>query len=208
MRLLLFGLIVLGSPLAAQGTTSTLVTLRQGAEVGRETFKLEEGRKNGRSGTTLTVSSRYLGAASNVDVLLERSPDGQLGLFQLDAKGQAGSSRILAAGSGARVILRTIAEGSEAGRELPGGDNVVLLDDQALALYQAVADLATPDGRRLSAIFPRSNRRAQFVATRTDAEGGARIALSGEITGSIRLDAGGKIRRLELPGQGVVATVE
>lgn len=208
MRTMLLGLILIAPPLAAQATGSTLVVSRGGAEVGRETVTLSEGRKNGRSGSTLTVSSQYPGASSNIDVLLERSPDGQFGLFQLDMKGAAGTSRILAAGSGARVILRTIAEGSEAGREVPGGANVVLLDEQAYALYQAVADLASADGRQLTAIYPRTNKREQFVATRSDAGDGGSISLTGGITGTLRVDADGRLRRVELPAAGIVAAVQ
>ena len=66
---------------------------------------------------------------------------------------------ILAAGSGARLVVRTVARGSESGRELPGGPDVVLLDDEVHSLYSAVADLATPAGKRITAIFPRTGKR-------------------------------------------------
>jgi hypothetical protein len=97
---------------------------------------------------------------------------------------------ILAAGSGARLIIRTVAKGSEAGRELPGGPDIVLLDDQVFSLYCSVTDLATPAGKSLTAIFPRTNRRAAFVAQRA-ADG--LVNLSGDIRGSLETDARGLV---------------
>ena len=104
--------------------------------------------------------------------------------FQLDVDGPNGPMVILAAGSGARLIIRTVAKGSEAGRELPGGPDVVLLDDQVFSLYCTVADLATPAGRSLTAIFPRTNRRASFVARREAGgdSGNNRVTLTGNLT--------------------------
>jgi hypothetical protein len=67
---------------------------------------------------------------------------------------------ILAAGSGARLIVRTVAKGSESGRELPGGPDVVLLDEGLHSLFVTVANLASAGGRRLTAIYPRSGKRA------------------------------------------------
>ena len=64
-----------------------------------------------------------------------------------------------------------MAKGSESGRELPGGPDVVLLDDEVYSLYAPVADLATPAGERLTAIFPRTGKRAAFTARREPAAG-------------------------------------
>ncbi len=195
----------------AQGAASgTLVVERGGTEIGREEFTLEQGRKRGLSGTTLTVSSRYPSASPPVQlgVRLERTTEAQLALFQLDSEGPDGPSRILAAGAGARVILKTQAEGSETGRELPGGPDVVVLDENVYALYTADADLAREGGARLTAIFPRSGRRAAFTARREGNEGGpARISLTGGITGTLTVDASGRLQKLEFPAAGVVATL-
>ena len=100
--------------------------------------------------------------------------------------------------------MRTVAKGSESGRELPGGPDVVLLDDGVFSLYHPVAELATPAGRTLTAIFPRSGKRATFTARRESgsAGGAGRVALSGDITGTLVTDAHGRLERLELPGQG------
>jgi len=207
MRLQAFGLLaLLAAPLAAQDRASgTYVVERAGSEIGSEQFTLEPGARD-RSGTTLTVSSRYPGAprGGTVASRLERTADGQLSLFQLDVEGDDGQTTILAAGAGARVILRTKARGSEAGREVPGGPNVVLLDENAYTLYIAVADLATVEGARITAIFPRTGRRAQLLAKRDgNADGPARITLSGEISGTLTVDATGRPARMEFAGSGV-----
>ena len=204
--------VLVSTPAAAQqaSASGTFVVTRNGAEVGRERFTIEPMRATDRSGTTLVVSSRYPGAAqaASVDVRLERGADGELALLQMDMPGNTGATRILAAGAGARVILRTISEGAEAGRELPGGGDVVLLDEHAVTLFQAVADLATPEGRRLTAVYPRTGRRAQFLARASAADGARRVTLTGEITGTLTVGDDGHLQRVELPGAGVVATLE
>lgn len=203
-------LLLLAAPLSAQGTSGTYVVQRGDNEIGREEFALESGRARDRSGTSLTVSSRYPGAlpSGNVSALLERTPDGQLSRFQLDVEGDDGTTTFLAAGAGARVILKTIAKGSEAGRELPGGENVVLIDENVYTLFTAVADLATPAGARLVAIYPRTGRRAQFLARREgNAGSAARISLTGEITGTLSTDATGRITRMDFPSAGIVVSV-
>jgi hypothetical protein len=142
--------------------------------------------------------------SGSVSALLERTPDGQLSRFQLDVEGDEGTTTFLAAGAGARVILKTIAKGSEAGRELPGGENVVLIDENVYSLFAAVADLATPAGTRLVAIYPRTGRRAQFSARREgNAGGGARISLTGEISGTLTTDGSGRVTQMQFPGSGV-----
>ncbi|HEU4829838.1 MAG TPA: hypothetical protein VFT04_11650 [Gemmatimonadales bacterium] len=211
MRLLTAALLILvAAPLSAQRVSGTYVVQRGGNEIGREAYTLESGRARDRSGTSLTVSSRYPGAmpSGNVSALLERTPDGQLSLFQLDVEGDNGTTTFLAAGAGARILLKTIAEGSEAGRELPGGENVVLIDENVYSLFTAVADLATPAGARLVAIYPRTGRRAQFSARREgDAGAAARISLTGEISGTLTTDAAGRITRMEFPSAGIVVSV-
>lgn len=203
-------LILLAAPLSAQQVSGTYVVQRGGNEIGREEYALEAGRARDRSGTSLTVSSRYPGAlpSGNVSALLERTPDGQLSRFQLDVEGDEGTTTFLAAGAGARVILKTIAKGSEAGRELPGGENVVLIDENVYALFTAVADLATPAGARMVAIYPRTGRRAQFIARREgNAGGAASISLTGEISGTLATDEAGRLVRMEFPSAGIVVSL-
>jgi hypothetical protein len=176
----------------AQEPLETKLSIQQGGrEIGREEFTLRQGRGRGTPGSTLIASAFY--PATNptlkLTATLERTPESALAKFQLEVEGPNGPTVILAAGSGARLIIRTVAKGSEAGRELPGGPDVVLLDDQVFSLYSAVADVATPAGKSLSGVFPRTARRASFVAQR---EGG-HVNLTGDIRGTLETDGKGLV---------------
>src|SRR3954464_13534195 len=193
----------------AQEPLQNSLTVQQGGkEIGREDFTLRQGRGRGTPGTTLIASARY--PAENptlkLNATLERTEESALAKFQLDVDGPNGPTVILAAGSGVRLIVRTVAKGSEAGRELPGGPDVVLLDEQVFSLYCSITDLATPQGKALTAIFPRANRRASFVAKReSGGDGGnTRVALSGNVNGTLVTDARGRLVRLELAESGTV----
>jgi hypothetical protein len=203
MRTLIAGLMLLqAAPLAAQG--GTLVVRRNGTEIGREQVTFEQSRRRGLSGTTLTISSKYPGAVptTQLGVRLERASDGQLAVFQLDVERPDGPVTFLAAGAGARIVLKTIAKGSDAAQEMPGGPDVVLLDDNAVGLFTAVADLATPAGARLTAFYPRTGRRAAFVAKKN----GSQVSLSGGISGTLTIDGSGRLTRAELPN-GITAAL-
>lgn len=196
MRTMIAGLMLLQAvPLAAQGG-GTLVVRRNGTEIGREQVTFEQGRRRGLSGTTLTIASRYPGAAptTQLGVRLERASDGQLAVFQLDVEKPDGPVTFLAAGAGARIVLKTIAKGSDAAQEMPGGPDIVLLDDNAVGLFAAVADLATPAGARLSAFYPRTGRRATLVAKKN----GSQITLSGGVSGTLTTDGTGRLTGVEL----------
>jgi hypothetical protein len=196
---------------AAQEPLETkLVVTQNGQEIGREEFTFRPTRGRGLPGTTIIAAARYpsITPTTRLAATLERTPDSSLAKFQLDVESAGAVTVILAAGSGARLIVRTVAKGSESGRELPGGPDVVLLDDAVFSLYHPVAELATPAGRTLTAIFPRSGKRATFTARRESGSAGAagRVALSGEITGTLVTDAHGRLERLELPAKGTVVT--
>jgi hypothetical protein len=143
-----------------------------------------------------------------LNATLERTDESALAKFQLDVQGPDGPTVILAAGSGVRLIVRTVAKGSEAGRELPGGPDVVLLDDAVYSLYAAVAEIATSGGKTLTAIFPRTGRRATFSARReADRENGTiRVTLTGDVSGTLVTDSQGRLERLELPQTGTVVS--
>jgi hypothetical protein len=196
---------------AAQEPLETkLVVSQDGREIGREEFTFRSTRARGLPGSTIIAAARYpaTGPTTRLAATLERTPDSALAKFQLDLESSGAVTVILAAGSGARLIVRTVAKGSESGRELPGGPDVVLLDDSVFALYHPVAELATPAGRTLTAIFPRSGKRATFSARReSGAAGGAgRVTLSGDIAGTLVTDAQGRLERLEFPAKGTVVT--
>lgn len=181
-----------GQVLAQESPRVKLMIQQGGRETGVEEFTVRQGRGRGAPGTALTTSARY--PANNptlkLAATLERTSEAALAKFQLDVEGPTGNTVILAAGSGARLIIRTVAKGSEAGRELPGGPDVVLLDEGVFSLYIAVADLATPGGKALTGVFPRTARRASFVARR---EPGGQVNLTGDIRGTLETDSKGLV---------------
>lgn len=198
-----------GQAQAQESLETKLVIQQGGRETGREEFTLRQGRGRGAPGTTLIAAARYPATSPllKLSATLERTPESALAKFQLDVEGPDGTTVILAAGSGARLIVRTVAKGSEAGRELPGGPDVVLLDEGVFSLYIAVADLATAGGKALTAVFPRTNRRTSFVARlESGGEGGKRVTLSGDIDGNLVTDAKGRLQRLELTDSGILVT--
>jgi hypothetical protein len=195
---------------AQEPLESKLVVMQGGQEIGREEFTLRASRGRGLPGSSLIAAARYPanGPTTRLAATLERTPDSALAKFQLDVESAGAVTVILAAGSGARLIVRTVAKGSESGRELPGGPDVVLLDDQVFSLYNPVAELATSAGRTLTGIFPRSGRRVTFVARRESgtAGGASQVALSGDITGTLVTGSQGRLERAEFPAKGTVAT--
>jgi hypothetical protein len=82
----------------------------------------------------------------------------------------------------------------------------VVLDAGEYSLHGTVVDLATPAGARLTAIFPRSGRRATFTARREagDDPNSVRTQFAGDIVGTMITDSEGRLVRLELPAAGVV----
>jgi hypothetical protein len=208
MRLLLtaLALSIPAALVAQESTTIPLTIQRNGQDVGREEYSLRSAGP-GR-GTALSTTVRYPGNPPlQVSATLERSPESGIAKFELDVQGPGGPLVILAAGSGARLIVRSVARGAEAGKEMPGGRDVVLLDEAVHALYLQIVELATPAGARLTAVFPRTSRRVSFSARREAGEnGGARFQLSGEVAGTLTVDAQGNLVRLELPGSGTVVT--
>ena len=133
-----------------------LVITQAGQEIGREEFTFRPTRARGLPGTTIIAAARYpaTGPTTRLAATLERTPDSALAKFQLDVESGGAVTVILAAGSGARLIVRTVAKGSESGRELPGGPDVVLLDDQVFSLYSPVAELATGGGTLVDGDLP------------------------------------------------------
>ncbi len=199
------------SPALAQADAPITLLVKQGGkEVGREDLTLTKGRGRGASGSTLSATARYPAnaATTRLTAVLERTAEFAIAKFQLDVESPSGTTVILAAGSGARLVVRTVATGSESGRELPGGPDVVLLDDEVHSLYSAVAGLATAAGRRLTGIFPRTGKRASFTAKleSTGQSETTRIVLTGDLAGTLLTDTEGRLQRLELPAQGKVVS--
>jgi len=201
-------LLLWGTPAFPQQAFDNVLSIQQGGkETGREEYSIQRGSDSGP--TVIKAQARYPATSPTLQIGLteERSPTAGIAKFELDVQAPEGNIVILAAGSGARLIVRSVTKGSEAGRELPGGRDLILLDEGVYSLYLPLVDAATPSGARLTAIFPRSGRRATVVARREPgAEGAVRIQLSGDVTGTLTVDAQGRLQRLELPGAGIVVT--
>jgi hypothetical protein len=200
-------LLLQAAPAAAQQVFDRALSVQQGGkEIGREEYAVRPGSRTGAS--VITARARYPSTSPTLQLQAtqERSSDGAIAKFELDVQAPEGNLVILAAGSGARLIVRSVSKGSEAGRELPGGRDLVLLDDRVFSLYLALADVATAAGARVTAVYPRGGRRATIVARRESGPDGATIQLSGDVTGTLQVDAQGRLQRLELPGAGIVVT--
>ncbi len=189
---------------AAQADSGALVIRQAGQDIGREDFVLRDDRGAGVSGSTILSTARYPVLAPRVLLRgrLERGSDG--GFLSLRLETQAGrqSSQILAEGGSRIVTVRGRLPTGEIAREFPGGPTTIMLDDSLFAWYAAAADLATDGGRRLQAIYPRTGRRGTLAArVEADGTGGRRILLTGDVTGTIWLDATGRLQRLQFPGR-------
>ncbi|MGE5230392.1 MAG: hypothetical protein ACM3NS_01550 [Deltaproteobacteria bacterium] len=200
-------LLVHAASLAAQDTFDQTLSVQQGGkEIGQEDYSVRPGSRTGA--VVITARSRY--PATNPTTLIratqERASDGGIAKFELDVQQPEGNVIILAAGSGARLIVRSVSKGAEAGRELPGGRDIVLLDDRVFSLYLVVANAATTAGTRLTAVYPRTGRRATIIARRESGPQGATIKLSGDVTGTLTVDGQGRLQRLDLPSAGILVT--
>ena len=208
MRALLACLVLLRAvPVPAQQPFDHALSIQQGGkEIGREEYSVRPGVRSGAS--VITAHARYPATNPTLEIgaIQERSADGAIAKFELDVQAPEGNVVILAAGSGARLIVRSVSKGSEAGHELPGGRDLVLLDERAFSLYLAIAELATAPGARVTALYPRGGRRATIVARRESGPDGTTIQLSGDVTGTLIVDAAGRLERLELPGTGILVT--
>jgi len=203
--LLLLLLAIPAGTAAAQALDQGTFSIRQdGREVGREQFVLRKGRGRGdEPGTTLTSTARFRSGDSVLTfvAVLQRTSAGNIAAFQYDLPATSPTRRILAATDGGRLTVRSLGEHIEAARQWPATSSMVLLADSVFALYAAVADLATPGGSSLTAVFPRTGARIGFTATRLPGSRPAEVTiqLSGGLTGTVALNAAGHLERLDLP---------
>ena len=167
-------------PAAAQEPLETkLVVTQSGQEIGREEFTLpRDPRPRAARARPSSPTARYpaTNPTTRLAATLERTPESALAKFQLDVESAGAVTVILAAGSGARLIVRTVAKGSESGRELPGGPDVVLLDDAVFSLYHRGGRPGHAAGRTADGDLPAhraSGPRSRRGASRGAAGGGA-----------------------------------
>ncbi|HEV8125285.1 MAG TPA: hypothetical protein VGP80_13650 [Gemmatimonadales bacterium] len=189
----------------------TLVIKQGGREIGREEFVVRSGRTGGATGTTMVTRGRFpaVAPALSQEATVERKGDGSFANIQITREQGAQVGRFIAEVT-PRNVLRIHASssgGSEEVREYPGVPRLVGLADSAFALYSAVVPLATPGGETITAVYPDNGRRVTFSARRVDGDDGSesRIVMSGDINGTIWLDASSHILRLEFPSVGLEA---
>lgn len=211
MRLIPLALCLLAPTiLAAQTPDSGALEIRQGGRViGVEEFVVQAGRGRTPDGTTITGTVRYPPARPErqSNLLLELTANGSVSVFQLDRTGADGNRRIVGALAGDRLTVRTLASGSEAARQFPAGGRTIILDEEHLIPYLALARLATPGGTPVTAIFPGSGRRVALTATGgPDGSAATEVTVGGDLTATIRLDPQGRLLELDLPTAGLRAS--
>lgn len=206
--LILVGLLTGAGSLAAQvapidqGTLSIRVA---DVEVAREQFTLTPGRRGGLTGSSLRAVASYpaIRPRTQYTAILERSAAQTLSAIQVERSGDA-PERTVAELTRDRLTVRTAAPARESAHELPGGPDIVALDDSVYSLWLAVLDLATEEGVQLRVVFTRTGWRGRIVATRVRLpDAPPSISLSGDIEGRILLDAEGRLSGLILPGKRV-----
>lgn len=184
---------------AAQGDFEANYVVQQGGkEIGREHLVLRAGQSPSGAASRIELDSKYAGSQESVRGVLTRGSDGAIDALQLEVRRSTGTESIRAANRGNRVFITTTAQGSRGGRELPGGPTTLLLDDQLLALLLMVPEVATTTGSSLTAIYPRTGKRATFSAKRAEGAGAAVVELTGDIAGRMQLDGQGRLERLDL----------
>lgn len=204
-RLLALLALVLPSSLAAQDrVTSTFVVTRAGREVGKARITLQ--RAEGGPVARIQLSEQTL-AGRSVEAVVNRSSDGAFDALQIEFRDSLGTEILRAGHSGNRFIVTSSGPTGRRTRELPAGDQMVLLDEELHGLLYVAAGLATEGGRPLTGLYLRSGRRVTFTATRRGmGSRGTAVDFTGGITAYLLLAADGRLERLELPTAGIVLT--
>jgi hypothetical protein len=210
MRILIAAL-VLGTPLPARAQVlfeATYAVQQNGKDIGTERVVLRSGQASGGgAGTRLELDGSFPSTSETVRGVVTRTATGAIEQMQLDSKGANGTESVRAVQKNGRIYITLSNQGARGGREMPGGPLVVLLDRQLQSLLLLAADLATPAGTQLTAVYPRTGQKANFMAKRVDGGGhGSVIELSGDVLGKINLDAQGHVEQMTLPQAGIVVT--
>jgi hypothetical protein len=188
---------------------ATYSVQQHGKDIGTEHVALRNSpTTGGTSGLRLEFEGKFPGRQETLRGSLARGSDGTLDQLQLEVKKAGATETLRAAQRGSRIYITvSSAQGSRGGKELPGDPGVILLDEQLQALLLLVADQATAAGTRVTAVYPRTGRRANITAKRI--EGGPRgaiVELTGDLTGRLQLDAYGRVDRMDLPQSGIIVT--
>ncbi len=202
MRLLPATLLLL-VPLAASAQETdegTFVIRRGGQEAAREEFTVRAGQPR-PDAVTIMSTAQYGGAAAPLRLtgVLERNAQGRLTSFRVDHDSGRGPSRFRVEMGHEILVIHQVSEGSESAREMPGNPDILALDDGLYAFYLALAARASDEGTRVRIIFPRTGRRATVTLRQTRGDGAAAVEMTGDVNGTLRLDARGRVVRMEFP---------
>jgi hypothetical protein len=202
------------SLLGQGGDRGTFSIKRNGRETGHEEFEIRPGKPGRPVGDSLLSAARYPESRPQavIEAVLQTSPEGDPLTLTLDMTRRQQSMQLIATVGRGRVTIRTVGQGAESARELAGGNPVVMLDDSLYALYLPLARYATERGQTVVAVYPRASRRVQITATRTalstpgDTGATTVVDLTGGVTGSLYLDAKGRLLEVDFPTLGVEVT--
>lgn len=206
MKLLTATLLLL-VPLTASAQNAdegTFVVRRGGQEAAREAFTVRGGQPR-PDGVTIVSTAQYGGPAAPLRLtgVLERNTTGRLTSFRVDHDSGRGPSRFRAEISGDVLVVHQVSEGTESAREMPGNPDMLALDEGLYAFYLALAERADEQGARVRIIYPRTGRRATVTLRRVGGNGSPRVEMTGDITGTLRLDAMGRVVRMEFPDRDI-----
>ena len=198
------------SSLPAQVVFEATYSVQQrGKDIGTEHVVLRSSTDAGNpSAVRLEFEGKFPASKETLRGTLTRGTDGALDQLQLEVRRGDATETFRAAQRGNRIIVTVNSDqGSRSGKEMPGGPGIILLDEQLQALLLLVADLATPGGTRVTAVYPRTGQRANITARRVEGgPKGAVVELTGDLTGRMQLDANGRVDRMELPQPGIIVT--
>lgn len=206
MRILLAtALLLVPVTATAQAADEGVFIIRKGGEeIGREEFSIRpDSPRPGR--TTIVARSQYVGARAPLQLTatLELDSLNHLISFRLSHDSGAGPSRY-SADAGPRVlIIHQVSRGSERAREMPGGPEILTIDEGVYALLTALTARATEQGKQVPLIYPRTGERGTVTVRRESTGSGVVARLSGDLRGSIRLDDRGRMVSMEFPASGI-----
>lgn len=196
--------------LAAQDADEATFVLRAGrTEVGRETYRLLDGRGRGLPGSTLAITAEYpAGFPERTFVaLLSRTPGGEVTAFQVERAGRGDTTRIVGEVAGGRVTVRSVHGAIESARQYPAGPGLIILADSVHSLFAQVGKLATEGGRPLNGLHPLTGRRSRLTATLagTGSRGGPIVQVSGDVSATVEFDPEGRLLRVTPPAPAISA---
>jgi hypothetical protein len=217
-----FRIALLCAPVAvtAQVTTAdegTFTVTREGSRIGREEFRI---MKQPVAGSVEYVA-RGLGAYGDrrITAALQTDATGAPLRYQVDIKnGPEVESRLTAQIVHGRLSTQVRTARGEAANEFATGDGTVLVDDEIYHQYYflPLAGRLSGAARDMSVLVPRRNAQGSVRVTRSGADpvsiGGQSIAATRYVLSSpgvperqVWLDAGGRVLKVSVPSQGIVA---